>query len=445
MLLVSIMMLCDLCLLAAPVTIPVQVVAPWTLEVGPGSVELSGKSIVLEETVRLEIAPPTIERVTGERFDSLPVFNDRAPGWIKGSKIPVLRAEECSATGLLTPGSFRIQDAPASSRYFTKGKDYDIDEFWATFGRLDGGAIGENDPVYCDYEYAHHRLDSIVAGADGRLRMVQGVPAQALALPPAIGESDTVLANVFVSGETRRLTQDSIFPVDPALPPAYSGGTPVAGRLLPKTLAKLREAKPVTIVAFGDSVTCGGGVGADQSLWYQYQFEKLLQNRFTQSQITMLTAGWGGASSKQYLESPRGSEHDFIRDVIEPKPDLVTIEFVNDAYFDEAGTAAHYANIVGQLQQNGSEVILITPHLVRPDWMQTDTMQFDEDPRPYVRGLRQFGAANGIAVADASAEWCRLWRRGIPYITLLANAINHPDVRGHELFARVLLGLFPEQ
>jgi len=48
-------------------------------------------------------------------------------------------------------------------------------------------------------------------------------------------------------------------------------------------------------------------------------------------------------------------------------------------------------------------------------------------------------------VADASAEWCKLWRRGIPYVTILANAINHPDVRGHELFARVLLGLFPEK
>jgi lysophospholipase L1-like esterase len=445
MLLLSVLMVCDLCLAAGPVTIPVQVIAPWTLEVGPGSVELSGRRIVLEEAVRLQITPPKIERVSDERFDSLPVFNSNAPGWLMGVKIPALLAEECSATGLLTPGSFRIKDAPGSSPFFVAGKDYGLDEFWATFGRIEGGAIGENQPVYCDYEYAHHRLDSIVAGADGRLRIVQGIPAQALALPPAIGEGDTVLANVFLSGETRQLTQDSIFPVDASLPPAYSDGTPVADRLLPKTLAKLREGKPVTIVAFGDSVTCGGGVGADKSLWYQYQFEKLLQNRFPQSQITMLTAGWGGASSKRYLESPRGSEHDFIRDVIEPKPDLVTIEFVNDAYLDEAGTAAHYAYIVDQLQKNGSEVILITPHLVRPDWMQADTMQFDEDPRPYVRGLRQFGEARGIAVADASAEWCRLWRRGIPYITLLANAINHPDVRGHELFARVLLGLFPEQ
>ncbi len=435
----------NMCAAAAPVTIPVHVVAPWALEVGPGRVELSGRHIVLDEAVRLEIAPPICKSVVDEKYDRLPVFNDKAPGWLKGVRLSALIAEECSATGLLTPGSFRIKGAPASSNFFVVGKDYGFDEFWATFGRLEGGAIGENHPVYCDYEYAYHRLDSIVAGADGALRIVQGVPAQALALPPAIGAGDTVLANVFVSGETRRLTDDSIFPMDASLPPAYSDGTPVADRLLPRTLAKLRDGRPVTIVAFGDSVTCGGGIGAEKNLWYQYQFETLLQARFPQSRITMLTAGWGGASSKRYLESPRGSEHDFVRDVLEPKPDLVTIEFVNDAYLDEAGTAAHYAGIVDQLLQNGSEVILITPHLVRPDWMQVETMRFDEDPRPYVRGLREFGAARGIAVADASAEWRRLWRRGIPYITLLANAINHPDARGHELFARVLLNLFPEE
>lgn len=445
MALMSVLVWSSVYVAAAPATIPMQVIAPWTIEVGPGNITLGDRNIALDAAARLDIAPPTLERVVDEKYESLPVYNEKAPGWLKGVKMPALRAEECSATGLLTPGTFRMKDAPGAQQFLVAGVDYGFDEFWATFGRIEGGAIGENQPVYCDYEYAHHRLDSIVAGADGRLRVVQGVPAQALALPPALAPGDTLLANVFVSGETRRLADDSIFPVDPALPPAYTGGAPVAAHLLPKTLAKLREGAPVTIVAFGDSVTCGGGVGADKSLWYQYQFEKLLQDRFPKSRITMLTAGWGGASSKRYLESPRGSEHDFIRDVIEPKPDLVTIEFVNDAYLDEAGVAAHYAGIVDQLQQNGSEVILITPHLVRPDWMGASTMQFDEDPRPYVRGLKQFGAARGIAVADASAEWTRLWRRGIPYITILANAINHPDERGHELFARVLLSLFPSE
>jgi hypothetical protein len=62
-----------------------------------------------------------------------------------------------------------------------------------------------------------------------------------------------------------------------------------------------------------------------------------------------------------------------------------------------------------------------------------------------VKGLRRFAAENHLALADASAEWCRLWRQGIPYITLEANSINHPDARGHKIFADVLINLFPDE
>ena len=88
---------------------------------------------------------------------------------------------------------------------------------------------------------------------------------------------------------------------------------------------------------------------------------------------------------------------------------------------------------------------MITPHLVRPDWLRVNTLKVDADARPYVKGLRRFAEENRLALADASIEWCGLWGQGIPYITLLANSINHPDVRGHAIFAKVLMGLFPEQ
>jgi hypothetical protein len=37
----------------------------------------------------------------------------------------------------------------------------------------------------------------------------------------------------------------------------------------------------------------------------------------------------------------------------------------------------------------------------------------------------------------------RLWRQGIPYLTLMENNINHPNVFGHTLFADSLMALFP--
>jgi hypothetical protein len=81
---------------------------------------------------------------------------------------------------------------------------------------------------------------------------------------------------------------------------------------------------------------------------------------------------------------------------------------------------------------------------VWPDWMGlTRERDIDEDPRPYVAGLRQFAANRGVALADASRRYGRLWRQGIPYTTLMLNSINHPDARGMKLFADALMELFP--
>ena len=131
--------------------------------------------------------------------------------------------------------------------------------------------------------------------------------------------------------------------------------------------------------------------------------------------------------------------------MLDKKPDLVTIEFVNDAYLEGDALKEHYGKIRDALRAIPAEIILITPHYVRQDWMGVSTVKVDEDPRPYVRGLRVFAADNGIAVADAAKLWGELWRKGIPYPVILANAINHPDERGHEMFADALMAVFPEK
>ena len=52
------------------------------------------------------------------------------------------------------------------------------------------------------------------------------------------------------------------------------------------------------------------------------------------------------------------------------------------------------------------------------------------------------GERYDYALADATARWEHLWKEGIPYVTLLRNGINHPDDRGHALFADELMGCF---
>jgi lysophospholipase L1-like esterase len=283
-----------------------------------------------------------------------------------------------------------------------------------------------------------------VADGAGEVKLVPGEPGAGSILPPDLADGQTAVANVWVPGRTAELTDDSLFPIEPE-PAVDKPAQSVAETLLPKTLAKLRAGEEVNIVAWGDSVTAGGGVGAQAELRYQNRFAALLRERFPQATVTMLTAGWGGQNSRGYMDAPEDGQYNFARDVLEPKPDLVTIEFVNDAYLNEEQVQTHYTEIMGHMNGIEAEVILITPHLVRPDWLRVDTLKFDEDPRPYVKGLRRFAEENHIALADASARWCWLWRQGIPYVTLEANSINHPDARGHEIFAQALIDLFPAE
>ena len=424
--------------------LPVQVAGPWSVTVGPGQVTLNGREVSLPEAVTVDLAPPRVVQVRDEEHAGLPVFNPKAAPWVRGLHPNPLLAQECVATGLLVPGTMKIKAAPGGGEALVLDTDWGMDEYWTAVGRLEGGKIAADQKVYLDYDYVPCRLDSIVVDAAGTMKVVQGTPAANLAQPPVVAEGETAIARVWLQGPTEKLSDLNLYPMDPTAggPLPGDGG---AAKLLPRTLAKLRNGEKVVIVAWGDSVTCGGGVGAETNLWYQNRFAEELRRRFPQAEIELRTAGWGGYHSRIYMDQPRGAEKDFGRDVLEPKPDLVTIEFVNDAYLSGEALKTQYEEIMGKLTGNGSEVILITPHLVRPDWLGAEDPRFDADPRPYVRDLKQFAKEHNVALADASALWCRLWRQGLPYLTLEGNWINHPDARGHQLFVDALMGLFAER
>jgi lysophospholipase L1-like esterase len=426
-------------------TMPVRVIDAWTIAVGPGEVELPKGTLTLSQQVLLDVAHPELVQVRDEEYRKVAVFNPDGPAWRKGVTLRGLAAQECSATGLLVPESVRVKPAAGAAQALVEGTDYVLEAFWANFGRKEGGAITADQPLFLDYDYSPCRLDSVVVDTDGNVKLLKGEPAVAIALPPETTEDEVSLANVWVPGRTTKLTEENLYPIQFKAAEGPAREKSIAEDLLPKTLAKLREGKPVTIVAWGDSVTNGGGVGARKEHWYQHQFLTMLKERFPRADITLKTAAWGGSSSARYMAQPRGSQHDFVRDVLEPNPDMVTIEFVNDAYLSGEKFLEHYGRIMEHMNSVDTEVVLITPHYVRPDWMGVDTLKVSDDPRPYVRDLRAFAEATGIALADASKSWGELWLQGIPYTTLLANAINHPDARGHAIFAETLIGLFPSQ
>jgi len=420
--------------------LPLRIEGGWTVVIGPGSVTAGAQTILLPEAVVFDIAPVEKVRVRDERYNGFPLFDPKAGPWRRGAQLRQLITEECTATGVLIPESVRVKSSPGSSTPFALDKDYTLDGFWANIGRTRDSALKAGSTVFIDYDYVPCRLDSLVVNAEGRVTLVRGKPGVGSIYPPDPGPGNIAVANIWLDGPTEKLDDDNLYPVEFAPEPVEVA--PRGETRIPKTLAKLRAGEEVTIVAWGDSVTNGGGVTNQPEDWYQAQFLRLLRERFPKATINLHTAAWGGSNSANYMKAPAGGEHDFVRDVLDPKPDLVMIEFVNDAYLDEEATQVHYRKILDLLQGVGAEVILITPHYVRPDWMNVKTQKLDNDPRPYVKGLKRFAAENNLAIADASKEWGCLWRQGIPYMTLEANSINHPDRRGHAIFAKALMELF---
>lgn len=130
--------------------------------------------------------------------------------------------------------------------------------------------------------------------------------------------------------------------------------------------------------------------------------------------------------------------------VIAQKPDLVTIEFVNDSGWDKPTFDLLYGEMLKRLRDIGAEIILITPHYANFDAARTSASFREPESRPYVAYLYEFAAANQLAVADASSRWAHLWKEGIPYVTLLDNTVNHPDDRGHRIFAEELMKCFED-
>ncbi|MBI3986097.1 MAG: SGNH/GDSL hydrolase family protein [Lentisphaerae bacterium] len=394
----------------------------------------------------LDVPPPDIVTVRAERHAELPLFDSATPcGWKRGVALRGVRAQECTARYALDPASLEVRDVSGMDvPPYERGKDYEADLEWGTLGRLAAGRIAEKQPVCVRYRYVKLRLDSIVLTAKGRLALRKGKSDIALPHAPHCRAWETDLAHIWVKGRLARLTADHLFPIlETDYPePARSGERAAAERLLPESLLRLRDGRRLKLLAWGDSVTDGSYLTHETSRW-QAQFAARLKKRFPKADLEFLTEAWGGHTTGDYLGEPAGSPHHYREKVLAAKPQLIVSEFVNDASLNPEQVETRYGRFLADFKAIGAEWIILTPHYVRPDWMGlTREREIDDDPRPYVAGLRQFADRHGVALADAASRYGRLWRQGIPYSSLMHNTINHPDARGMRIFADSLMALF---
>jgi lysophospholipase L1-like esterase len=396
----------------------------------------------------VHVTPPREVVVTAERFNTLPVFNPKAGGWVKGAQLRGVRAQETTTPYLLIPDSLELRrGAEAGSPLLERGRDYEVDLNWGTIGRTTNSSLAQDQPVFASYRHAQLRLDAVVLTRDGRVVLREGEPRAAAPLAPQVAAGERRLANLWLPGRLAKLAEDHLVPVLEASYPEPGISRPTtAERLTPRALEKLRKGEPLRLLAWGDSVTDGSYVPDLARDRWQEQFVARLRARFPKAKIELVTEAWGGRNTDSYLAEPPGSKHNYQEKVLGAKPDLIVSEFVNDAYMNPQQVEARYAKLLADFQGIGAEWIILTPHYVRPDWMGLNRERnIDDDPRPYVAGLRQFAKLHHVALADAALRYGRLWRQGIPYSALMLNSINHPDARGMRIFADALMELLPPE
>ncbi len=398
----------------------------WELEVACGG-----------QRAKFTIDPPRRVTVRDERYDALPVFAAAKAPWARGERLKGVVAYECSVRFALDPKSVKVRSA-ADGRELAKDADWLMDGEWGAIGWKDAERAKMFSSVFVSYTFVMRRTDSVIRRPDGSLALLKGRDHVVTPRPPELSPGDTLLGNVTVDATTARLEMRNVFPVMEK-PLGTKNAAPAAEKLLPRTWAKLNSGECVTILAWGDSVTDGFFLPKEDK--WQEQFVRRLRRRSPKAEIRLVSNGWSGKTSSRFLAVPPESPYHFETKVAGVKADLVISEFVNDCGKGEAIVKDDYPKYLKAFRDAGSEWIAMTPHYVR-SMGRNSCRGTDDDPRPFVKALREFAAKNGIALADASRRWGHLWREGIPFSTMFVNDINHPVAEGMTLFADALMELF---
>lgn len=207
------------------------------------------------------------------------------------------------------------------------------------------------------------------------------------------------------------------------------------------------------IVFLGDSVTEGcfellaDGEGFRTLKDPENGYVSILRRRLTSRypDLEIINAGIEGNATQDVLLR-------LERDVLSEKPDLTVVCLgLNDVWMRKPEAYAdNLLKIFTALRNAGSRIIFMTPNMLN-SYAASDVLPclldtakdlascqnegvMDEHMRRGIETARKCGAE----VCDAYGEWKRLAGYGIDTTALLANRLNHPTRKMHNLFADLL-------
>ena len=212
--------------------------------------------------------------------------------------------------------------------------------------------------------------------------------------------------------------------------------------------SQLVENGPITIVAFGDSVT-HGAVGAgeiDYESVYWNRLKKKINAVRNYVPVNVINAGIGGITAAGSLK--RLDAH-----VLSHSPDLVIVCFgLNDVNSELNEYVEALEEIFMRCLKAGTDVIFMTPNMLNtyvseytePQYKEyaAVTADYQNSGRmdAYMKAACETARRAGVRVCDCYSLWKKMSETR-DTTTLLANYINHPVREMHELFADELFNM----
>ena len=202
--------------------------------------------------------------------------------------------------------------------------------------------------------------------------------------------------------------------------------------VLPRTVRKLRDRQPLSVVLLGDSISsgCNASGWADGAPWqppYQDLLQQHLQEHY-RTKVPLTNLSVGGTSTPWGLT--------MTEKIVEQQPNLVILAFgMNDSAGrspEEYGT--NTAAMISTIRENlpEAEFILVASMLGNRDWT---TLKHDVFPK-YRDELAKL-CKPGVALADMTSVWEEFLKRKKDW-DLTGNGVNHPNDFGHRVYAQVL-------
>lgn len=165
---------------------------------------------------------------------------------------------------------------------------------------------------------------------------------------------------------------------------------------------------------------------------YPSLFHQQMCERFPTAAIDVCVTAIGGENSQE------GSTR-FASDVLALKPDVVFIDYsLNDRRLELQDAQTYWEVMIVEAKQNGIAVVLLTP---TPDSREDITSE-SAVLESHANQVRQLGKQYGVPVVDSYAEFQGRVRNGEKVDDYLSQ-VNHPNRKGHQVVADLLLAVFP--